>query len=249
MIRYFIIALLFCSISFQAQDSLSAGIPLKSGKKGYPYQKLILPAGLITAGALLKIHSLQQNLQNNSQQMLHGNFRTKVDNYVQYAPAVFIFSGNSMGFRSKNTYLQMEKNTLLASTITGSIIFICKRSFRDLRPDNSARNSFPSGHSALSFTLAALQFSEYKDSNFWYAGSGFIFASATALMRVANNRHWCGDILTGAGLGIAVALIMDQWNPLSKLTFQSSDKKLSLIGYPVMGPNNNFGWCLSMNIR
>ncbi|GEN77426.1 hypothetical protein CHA01nite_31660 [Chryseobacterium hagamense] len=181
--------------------------------------------------------------------MLHRNFKTKADNYIQYAPAMLIFSGNSLGFQSKNTYLQMEKNTLLASIITGGAIFICKRSFRDIRPDGSARNSFPSGHSALSFTMAALQFSEYKDSNIWYAGSGFVFAGATALMRVANNRHWCGDILAGAGLGITVALIVDQWNPLSKLTFQSPDKKISFISYPVIGSNNTFGLCISMNIR
>lgn len=249
MVRYFILLLVFVALPFQAQDTLSAVTPVKIEKKELSYKKFIIPAGLIAAGSILKIHSLQQNLQNNSQKIVHRNFRTKVDNYIQYMPAVLIFAGNPLGFQSKNTYLQMEKNTLISSMITGSLVFICKRSFRDMRPDNSARNSFPSGHSALSFTLATIQFLEYKDSNFWYAASGFVFSSATALMRVANNRHWNGDVLTGAGLGVTVALIVDHWNPLSKFSFHTSDKKLSFISYPVVAPNNTFGLGISMNIQ
>ena len=249
MVKYFIIFLIFCSLPFQAQDTLSAVAPVKLEKEGFSYKKFIVPASLITTGAILKIQSLQQNIQNNSQRMVHRNFKTKADNYIQYAPAVLIFSGNSLGFQSKNTLSQMEKNTLFAAMITGGLIFVCKRSFRDIRPDHSAKNSYPSGHSALAFTLATIQFLEYKDSNFWYASSGFIFSTATALMRVANNRHWSGDILTGAGLGMTVALLVDHWSPFSKLSFQSSGKKISLMGYPVVASGNTFGLGISMNIQ
>ncbi|WP_294236420.1 phosphatase PAP2 family protein [Chryseobacterium sp. sg2396] len=248
MNRTFVIIFVFYSLLFSAQDSLSVMKPLKPEKKDFNYKKLIIPAGMITIGAVLKIHSIQQNLQKNAQKMVYRNFKTKADNYLQYAPVFFIFSGNSLGFESKNTYLQMEKNTLAASMITGGIVFIGKKSFKDIRPDNSARNSYPSGHSALSFTLATIQFLEYKDSDLWYASSGYVFATATALLRVANNRHWNGDVLTGAGIGIAVALIVDHWNPLSKLSFSTSAGKLSLTGYPVVH-QNTFGLGISMNIQ
>lgn len=247
MIRYFIL-LVFCSCLMQAQDSLSATTPVKAAEKDFTYKKLILPVSMIAAGTALKINSVQQNLQRNSRKALYKNFRTKVDNYIQYAPVVFIFSGNAMGFESKNAYSQMAANTLIASMITGGLVYIGKKSIRDMRPDHSARNSFPSGHSALSFTLATIQYLEYKDDNIWYACSGFVFASATALMRVANNRHWNGDILAGAGIGIGVALVVEHWNPFSKLAFQTADKKLSVISYPV-ADQKTFGLGVVMNIR
>jgi hypothetical protein len=38
-------------------------------------------------------------------------------------------------------------------------------------------------------------FQEYKDSNLWYASSGFVFATATAILRIANNKHYSSDVL------------------------------------------------------
>jgi membrane-associated phospholipid phosphatase len=46
------------------------------------------------------------------------------------------------------------------------------------RPDQSDYLSFPSGHTAIAFTNAALLYQEYKSQIFWYASSGF-FLTAT----------------------------------------------------------------------
>jgi membrane-associated phospholipid phosphatase len=43
-------------------------------------------------------------------------------------------------------------------------------------------------------------FQEYKDSNLWYAG--FVFATATAILRIANNKHYSSDVLAGAGITV-----------------------------------------------
>ena len=239
--------LLLFSGNVKAQDSLSVkSKPIQSTT--LRYSRLLLPAGLITTGAILKINSLENTIQESSRKLFHKNFNTKIDNYTQYVPFVLIFSGNLLGFESKNGYEQMGKNTLISAMITGSVIFIAKKSFRNLRPDHSARNSYPSGHSALAFNLATMQFLEYKDSNIWYASSGFLFASATAIMRMANNRHWSGDIVTGAGLGIGIAVIVDCWNPMSKLSFQSSDKKYAFTSYPFIN-QDHYGIGINVNIR
>jgi hypothetical protein len=29
----------------------------------------------------------------------------------------------------------------------------------------------------------------------WYASSGFVFATATAILRIANNKHYSSDVL------------------------------------------------------
>jgi membrane-associated phospholipid phosphatase len=49
---------------------------------------------------------------------------------------------------------------------------------------------------------ATLLFQEYKDSNLWYASSGFVFATATAILRIANNKHYSSDVLAGAGFTV-----------------------------------------------
>jgi hypothetical protein len=43
-----------------------------------------------------------------------------------------------------------------------------------------------------------LLFQEYKDSNLWYASSGFVFQPQ--LSRIANNKHYSSDVLAGAGI-------------------------------------------------
>lgn len=71
-----------------------------------------------------------------------------------------------------------------------------------LRPDGRAFTSFPSGHTFLAFTGAELLRREYGDDYPWIAVAGYAVATVVALMRVYNNRHWVGDVLAGAGLGI-----------------------------------------------
>ena len=36
----------------------------------------------------------------------------------------------------------------------------------------------------------------------WYSVAGYSMATATALLRIMNNRHWAGDVIAGAGIGI-----------------------------------------------
>jgi hypothetical protein len=224
----------FC---IKAQDSLYTS-DKKEDNRRFNYKQLILPAGLIAAGAVLKIPSVEDNLQHNVRYFAGEKFKTKIDDYTQYVPLVAIFSGELLGFKSQHNYKQRAANVIVSSLITGSIIYIGKSSFGSLRPDNSTHNSYPSGHSALAFNLATLQFLEYKNSNMWYASSGYVFALATALMRVGNNRHWCGDVLTGAGLGIGIAILVDYWSPFSKFTATKiSGKQISVRGYPMINQN------------
>jgi membrane-associated phospholipid phosphatase len=42
----------------------------------------------------------------------------------------------------------------------------------------------------------------------WYA-SGFVFATATAILRIANNKHYSSDVLAGAGIGLLSGIFSD----------------------------------------
>lgn len=69
------------------------------------------------------------------------------------------------------------------------------------RPDSDSRDSFPSCHATLAFTIATMQ-SEYqpKYALLWYAG-----ASAIAYSRINLNRHRWTEVLAGAAIGYGIA--------------------------------------------
>ena len=43
---------------------------------------------------------------------------------------------------------------------------------------------------------------EYGHKSPWVGIGAYAVATTTGLMRMANNRHWLSDVLTGAGIGI-----------------------------------------------
>ena len=77
-----------------------------------------------------------------------------------------------------------------------------KYGFAKERPDNSAHNSFPSGHTFTAFVGAEIIRREFGKEYPWLAVAGYTVATLVGLMRIHNNRHWAGDVLAGAGLGI-----------------------------------------------
>ena len=108
-----------------------------------------------------------------------------------------------------------------------------KRVFREKRPDNNERNSFPSGHATAAFAVATMQAHFHPNQAiFWYAG-----ASAIAYSRVKLRRHYTRDILVGALVGIGTArLEIEQSHGLLLFPFIHAERK---------GGSNGVG--LSMN--
>ena len=69
------------------------------------------------------------------------------------------------------------------------------------RPDHTSNDSFPSGHSAQTFSAATVLARHLGILVVApaYAGAGYV-----AMSRVNQNRHHLTDVIFGAGLGIAV---------------------------------------------
>ncbi len=220
----------------QNQDSIAT----KCSKSKNFYKSLIIPAGLITAGGLLLNTPTNNSIQFEARAVTGPDFRTKLDDYIQYMPILQIYAGKQLGFRSKNNTTHQTIQLLMANAIMGGIVQTMKYSFKETRPDNSNNQSFPSGHTALAFTNATLLFQEYKDSNLWYASSGFVFATATGVLRVANNKHYTSDILTGAGIGMASAFLVSYLNPFHSFEIGKKKKTTALI-YPQIGNQMGIG--------
>ena len=78
-----------------------------------------------------------------------------------------------------------------------------KYTAKEMRPDGSTANSWPSGHTATSFVGATILHKEYGLTRSpWWSVAGYGVATATGVMRVLNNRHWISDVMSGAGIGI-----------------------------------------------
>jgi len=68
------------------------------------------------------------------------------------------------------------------------------------RPNGADNHSFPSGHAASAFALAAVMSSEYHDKPLVVVGS-YGFATAVSLARVGGLNHFPSDVLVGAVIG------------------------------------------------
>lgn len=219
----------------QQKDSISS--INKEAKLSYKH--FIIPATLITSSLLLKNTTLNSNLQSDFRTFLGTDFNTKTDDYLQFTPILQIYGGRYLGFKSKNDFLHQNINIAMSMAIMCGIVKTMKHTFKVERPDGSNRVSFPSGHTATAFTNASLLFYEYKDANIWYASSGFLFATATGFLRIANNKHYTSDVLAGAGIGTAVGLAVSYWCPFKSVTF-GKNKTHALI-YPQIGTNYGIG--------
>jgi membrane-associated phospholipid phosphatase len=90
----------------------------------------------------------------------------------------------------------------MATFFQGASTHLLKRATGVTRPDGTNALSFPSGHTATAFASAEFMRMEYKDVSPWYGIAGYAAAATTGYLRMYNNRHWLGDVLAGAGIGI-----------------------------------------------
>lgn len=133
----------------------------------------------------------------------HPKFAAHIDNYAQFSPAVAVFGLNMIGINGKHNLLDASMIYSTSVGITTLSTQLVKQKQHRLRPDGSAYNSFPSGHTATAFAAAEFLRQEYKDISPWYGYAGYFVATATGSLRMYNNRHWFSDVVAGAGFGMA----------------------------------------------
>ena len=185
-----------------ASDSTRKGQPVRPIVQIAAVPVLLVAAGLYTEGSghLLSRYDVRSWRNDH-----YGSFKTHVDDYLQYAPAL---AALAVGLTPKGTrndwpnkLLLLAKSELLMTTISTSL----KYATHIERPDGSNFHSFPSGHTAQAFVAATFMQKELRHRSVWYSVGAYTAASAVGAMRVLNNKHWISDVLTGAGIGILSA--------------------------------------------
>jgi len=211
--------LLPCRMS--AQDSTRLHL-----KKPFA-RALIVPTLLVTYGALsLKSGSLKDlNVHVNKRVYLEGQ-SAHIDNYLQYAPAVMVYGLNLAGIKGKNNFIDRTVIYGLSNAIMGIVVNTTKHYTKEWRPDGSNQLSFPSGHTATAFAAAEFLRQEYKDVSPWYGIAGYAMAASTGYLRMYNNRHWLGDVIAGAGVGILSTDVAYYIYPSIKKVFKKNQTVL-----------------------
>lgn len=166
--------------------------------------QLIIPGAFIAYGALsMSVEPLKRLNHSIADDVMKQNRKQiSIDNITPFVPAALVYGANWLGLKGKHDF--KDRTIILATSaiITTALVQSTKHIVREERPDGSDKYSFPSGHSAAAFATAQFQFMEYKDENIWFALSGYPFAVFTGVARILNNKHYLGDVVAGAGVGI-----------------------------------------------
>jgi len=160
----------------------------------------IAPTILIAAGTTLHFSS---DLKHHFQGWMQDNFTYSgpVDDYLQYAPILAVYSLNLIGIKGKNNFGNVTALALKSFLLNDFIVSNLKRWSGTQRPNGGMR-SFPSGHTSFAFAMAHVMHKEFGDKSVWYSIGAYSCAATVGILRVAKNAHWISDVIAGAGFGM-----------------------------------------------
>lgn len=131
------------------------------------------------------------------------DFKTGIDDYTQFFGPAMVVGLKLGGYEGRSDWPRLLASAGMSYAIMAGFVNGIKYSAKEMRPDGSTANSWPSGHTATAFVGATLLHKEYGLTRSpWWSVAGYGVATATGVMRVLNNRHWISDVMSGAGIGI-----------------------------------------------
>ena len=137
---------------------------------------------------------------------LLSDFKTGIDDYLQFFGPTAVVGLKLAGVEGRSDWPRLMASAALSYGFMAGFVNGIKYTAKEMRPDGSTANSWPSGHTATSFVGATILHKEYGLTRSpWYSVAGYGLATATGVMRVLNNRHWVSDVMSGAGIGILSA--------------------------------------------
>ena len=130
-------------------------------------------------------------------------FKTGIDDYTQFFGPAMVVGLKLGGYEGRSDWPRLLASAGMSYALMAALVNGIKYTAKEMRPDGSTANSWPSGHTATAFVGASLLHKEYGLTRSpWWSVAGYGVATATGVMRVLNNRHWISDVMSGAGIGI-----------------------------------------------
>lgn len=234
-----------------AQEQIDSVLVFTDIDRDYHFKpkQVIIPAACIAVGAwgvenkfLVK---QKERLQNEVRNFADGH-HFGADDYLQYFPAVMNLALPAFGVEGRLPYREKALVTLNTEVILTVMAQGVKHLVDEKRPDSSAHNSFPSGHTSTAFAGAELIRLEYGG---WYGAAAYACAGLTAAGRIYNNRHWANDVLAGAGIGILSTRAAYWLLPLERKWLgweKGSNKTMLVLPYYSSGNGGQFGASMAL---
>ncbi|HEY9258317.1 phosphatase PAP2 family protein [Chitinophaga sp.] len=201
---------------------------------------IAVPVAMIGYGLIALNNPTLRDLNSTTKAELkedHPQFRTHIDNYLQYSPVAAVYILNAAGIHGKHNFRDRSIILGISAIITAGSVEGIKHWSHEERPDGSDFLSFPSGHTATAFASAEFLRQEYKDVSPWYGVAGYTAATVTGALRMYNNKHWLSDVVAGAGIGILstkAAYWMYPW--IQRKLFKDDAHKANKIVMPFYNP-------------
>ncbi len=157
--------------------------------------------------------------------------------YVVPALGAFYFYGRmAKNERARRAAVLSVESLVLSGALTGGLKYLTHRH----RPNtgdphdawdgpgfSSSHRSFPSGHAASAFSVAAVLASEYQETVL-VPPAAYGIAALTALSRLNDNKHWASDVFLGSAIGYFTG------QAIVRLHRREGDRNVTLV--PVIGP-------------
>lgn len=201
------------------------------------------PVGLSLLSVDLMRDSAKYGLQTLLRSPVPDTFRSHLDDYLQYAPIVMMYTADLFRVPSRNTVWNQTKFLAMSEMGTAVLVQAMKYGFGIRRPNNGAANAYPSGHTSQAFVASQVLFNEYRDSAPLLAYSGFLFSVPTGALRILNNRHWLPDVLLGAGVAMLVTNLVYYYEPLKDWNpWKKKNRKADVGFFPSLGDDYMGGY-------
>ena len=155
---------------------------------------------LLTFGIIA--HSTKKDCRS-ARNHLIPSYNNRLDDVLQHVPLMGTFAMRLSGYEGRSSWTRFLTSGIMSYGFMALFTNAIKYSVKEMRPDGTTNNSFPSGHTATAFVAATIMHKEYGMTRSpWWSVAGYTCATTTGIMRTLNNRHWISDVLVGAGVGI-----------------------------------------------
>jgi len=139
--------------------------------------------------------------------------------------------------KTQDTALLSLKSFLLANATSVSLKYLTQRNRPFSNVGNQLwngdgfskkRESFPSGHTTIVWSIAPILAEQYKDHK-WVAPVVYSVAVLTPYARMHDQKHWASDVFTGAVIGYFTSQLVLESTPRLYIAPSPDSKGLEIV--------------------
>ncbi len=201
-------------------------------QRSFSPNHIILPTAMVAYGFISLNNDVLRDIDKGTQEEVwqdHPHRQVKIDNYLQFSPAILVYALNLSGIHGEHNFLDRSGIYIMSNIFRNITVSSIKPIAHQQRPNGSGYLSFPSGHTTEAFASAEFLRMEYRNKSPWYGVAGYLLAATTGYLRIYNNKHYLGDVIAGAGIGILSTDLSYWLYPKVKRLFAHHGMKNSIV--------------------